>query len=187
MKTKHLQYFLSFRELGHGTFPLRWTADIQPMLDQGLYDEVDLYFMAYIERNPTDTISLCLYGYFLHFQRNYVKAERIFLQCLVLDPLNVICLNYYTDLLSAQKRWPMAYKIAHQAFRFDNTRAWTIGSYCNVLRHLGRKQEVREVCEFALSLSSLNDADTWMTLADCCWDLGLHPLTRQIFETALEV
>ena len=169
------------------SFPLRWTADIQPLLDEGLYEEADLYFQSHIERNPPESISLCLYGYFLHFQRDFQKAEKIFLRCLAIDPLNVICLNYYTDLLSAQKRWNDAYKYARQAFEYDNTRAWTIGSYCNVLRHLGRENEVNELCEFALQLSGLNDSDTWMTLADCCWDMSLHPMTRRIFEEALAV
>eukprot|EP01083_Nonionella_stella_P066238 174231_1 len=168
------------------SLPIRWKTDIQPMLDMGLFDEVDLYFQSHIERNPHESISLCLYGYFLHFQREFDKSEKIFKKCLSIDPINVICLNYYTDLLSAQKRWDDAYLVAQKAYQLDNQRAWTIGSYCNVLRHLKKSIKVQELCKYALSLSNLNDADTWMTLADCCWDLKLHSLAVEIFEVALQ-
>ena len=169
------------------SLPIRWKTDIQPMLDLGLFDEIDLYFQAHIERNPHQSISLCLYGYFLHFQNEYDKAEKIFKQCLDTDESNIICLNYYTDLLSAQERWIDAEKIAKRAFDIDNERPWSIGSYTNVNRHLKNSDKVTEICKFALTLNNLNDADTWMTLADCCWDLKLHSLAIEIFQSALKV
>ena len=172
---------------GDDDLSIRWKRDIQPMLDLGLFDEADLLFQSHIERNPTNAISLCLYGYFLHFQQEFENSEKIFQKCLSIEPSSVICLNYYTDLLSAQKRWTDAHKIAEQAFNLDNQRSWTIGSYCNVLRHLRNTEKVREITEHALKIDSLNDADTWMTLADCCWDLKMHSLTKQIFELALQV
>lgn len=170
------------------SLPIRWKTDIQPMLDLGLFDEVDLYFQSHIERNPNESISLCLYGYFLHFQREYDKSESIFKKCLSMDPSNIICLNYYTDLLSAQKRWIDAHKIAEKAFKINNKRPWTIGSYCNVNRHLKNIDVVKQICQFTLNLTNTKiDPDTWMTLADCCWDLKLHQLAIQIFENALKV
>lgn len=169
------------------TMNIRWKRDIQPMLDLGLFDEADLHFQSHIERNPNNAISLCLYGYFLHFQKEYKKSEKVFLKCLDIEPSSVICLNYYTDLLSAQKRWNDAHKIAERAFDLDDERSWTIGSYCNVLRHLKKKEKVRQITEHALNIESLNDPDTWMTLADCCWDLKMHSLTKQIFDLALQV